>query len=119
MYIILQGSPVTTPPTSIVLPFMAVTTSPGLMAEPEGMFSQSGIRPTTLRVVGREGEEERRKWKGGREGEREEKWESEREGGEGGRKREGKRKGGRGGDGRKEERKKARVKVEAAKESKE
>ena len=35
-------------PTSIVLPFMAVMTSPGLMAEPDGMFSHRGMRPTTL-----------------------------------------------------------------------
>ena len=27
---------------------MLVTTSPGLVARPEGMFSQAGMRPTTL-----------------------------------------------------------------------
>ena len=34
--------------TEIVFPFIAVTTSPGLTAFPEGMFSQSGTSPTTL-----------------------------------------------------------------------
>src|SRR3989304_743014 len=34
--------------TSIVLPFIAVTTSPGLVAEPEGMFSVVGTRAVTL-----------------------------------------------------------------------
>ena len=35
-------------PTVIVFPFMAVMTSPGLTALPEGMFSQRGTSPTTL-----------------------------------------------------------------------
>ena len=35
-------------PTAIVFLFMAVTTSPGLTAFPEGMFSQRGTSPTTL-----------------------------------------------------------------------
>ena len=34
--------------TSIVLPFRAVSTSPGLTARPPGMFSVAGTRPTTL-----------------------------------------------------------------------
>src|SRR5438105_4082489 len=34
--------------TSIDLPFIAITTSPGLVARPEGIFSQSGIVATTL-----------------------------------------------------------------------
>src|SRR3990172_832073 len=34
--------------TSIVLPFIAVTTSPGLVAAPEGMFSVVGTRAVTL-----------------------------------------------------------------------
>ncbi|MOA44975.1 hypothetical protein D3C78_1673240 [compost metagenome] len=36
----------------MVWPLMLVTTSPGLTARPSGMFSQAGIRPTTL-IAGR------------------------------------------------------------------
>jgi len=32
----------------MVWPLMLVTTSPGFTARPSGMFSQAGIRPTTL-----------------------------------------------------------------------
>lgn len=34
--------------TSIVFPFIAVTTSPGLLALPDGIFSHSGTRAVTL-----------------------------------------------------------------------
>ena len=34
--------------TVIVFPFIAVTTSPGLTAFPEGIFSQSGTNPIIL-----------------------------------------------------------------------
>ncbi len=34
--------------TSIVLPFIALTMSPGLVALPPGMFSVAGTMPTTL-----------------------------------------------------------------------
>ena len=34
-------------PISIVVPFIARSTSPGRMAEPEGMFSVAAIRPWT------------------------------------------------------------------------
>jgi hypothetical protein len=47
--------------TSIVLPFMARTTSPGLVARPPGMFSVVPTTPTT-RQVGRTAPE-RMPWK--------------------------------------------------------
>lgn len=39
----------TPPPTWMVFPFLAVTTSPGLVALPLGMFSHSGARPAPSR----------------------------------------------------------------------
>ena len=37
--------------TCIVLPFMAVTTSPGRVAVPLGIFSQSGIKAKNINVL--------------------------------------------------------------------